>query len=49
MNGDGTADLWTTRTSGTAENLEFLPGTATGLAAPVTIGTGGRQWMKALG
>ncbi|MET9435622.1 FG-GAP-like repeat-containing protein [Streptomyces sp. NPDC006551] len=47
--GDGTADLWTTRTSGTAENLEFLPGTTTGLGTPITIGTGGWQWIKALG
>ncbi|WP_426405224.1 FG-GAP-like repeat-containing protein [Streptomyces sp. R-07] len=49
VTGDGTPDLWTTRTAGTAENLEFLPGTSTGLGTPVTIGTGGWQWMKALG
>ncbi|QES06131.1 hypothetical protein DEJ44_11180 [Streptomyces venezuelae] len=48
-NGDGLADLWTTRTAGTAENLEFLPGTAGGLGTPTTIGTGGWQWMRALG
>ncbi|WP_328944638.1 VCBS repeat-containing protein [Streptomyces sp. NBC_00250] len=49
VTGDGLPDLWTTRTSGTAENLEFLPGTPTGLGSPTTIGTGGWQWMKALG
>ncbi|MFH9722166.1 FG-GAP-like repeat-containing protein [Streptomyces sp. NPDC017254] len=49
VNGDGSPDLWTTRTAGTAENLEFLPGGPTGFGAPVTIGTGGWQWMKALG
>ncbi|MFI8965639.1 FG-GAP-like repeat-containing protein [Streptomyces sp. NPDC053493] len=48
-NGDGRADLWTTRTSGTAENLEFFPGTATGLGTPTTVGTGGWQWLTALG
>ncbi|MFF7181516.1 FG-GAP-like repeat-containing protein [Streptomyces sp. NPDC008121] len=58
VNGDGTPDLWTTRTSGTAENLEFLPGTTgttgtgpatTGLGTPATIGSGGWQWMRSLG
>ncbi|MCX4980925.1 VCBS repeat-containing protein [Streptomyces sp. NBC_00572] len=49
VNGDGTPDVWTTRTAGTAENLEFLPGTPTGLGSPTTVGTGGWQWMKALG
>ncbi|MEV0452163.1 FG-GAP-like repeat-containing protein [Streptomyces sp. NPDC050600] len=49
VTGDGLPDLWTTRTAGTAENLEFLPGTATGLATPATIGTGGWQWLTALG
>lgn len=49
VTGDGRPDLWTTRTAGTAENLEFLPGTATGLGTPATIGTGGWQWLTALG
>ncbi|MGW5424561.1 FG-GAP-like repeat-containing protein [Streptomyces sp. NPDC003943] len=49
VTGDGLPDLWTTRTAGTAENLEFLPGTATGLGAPTTIGTGGWQWLTNLG
>ncbi|MFI8517059.1 FG-GAP-like repeat-containing protein [Streptomyces sp. NPDC085481] len=49
VTGDGLADLWTTRTAGTAENLEFLPGTAGGLGTPVTIGTGGWQWLTNLG
>ncbi|MER8042956.1 FG-GAP-like repeat-containing protein [Streptomyces sp. NPDC094032] len=49
VTGDGLPDLWTTRTAGTAENLELLPGTATGLGAPTTVGTGGWQWLTALG
>ncbi|MET8508226.1 FG-GAP-like repeat-containing protein [Streptomyces sp. NPDC004787] len=49
VTGDGLADLWTTRTAGTAENLEFLPGTPTGLGAPAVIGTGGWQWLTWLG
>ncbi|MFJ7065603.1 FG-GAP-like repeat-containing protein [Streptomyces sp. NPDC101115] len=49
VTGDGLPDLWTTRTAGTAENLEFLPGTATGLGTPTTIGTGGWQWLTWLG
>ncbi|XIE81794.1 FG-GAP repeat domain-containing protein [Streptomyces sp. SBR177] len=49
VTGDGLADLWTTRTAGTAENLEFLPGTTTGLGAPAVIGTGGWQWLTWLG
>ncbi|WP_435972056.1 FG-GAP-like repeat-containing protein [Streptomyces sp. Qhu_M48] len=49
VTGDGFADLWTTRTSGTAENLEFLPGTATGPGTPSTVGTGGWQWQASLG
>ncbi|MFJ9810002.1 FG-GAP-like repeat-containing protein [Streptomyces sp. NPDC101158] len=53
VTGDGHPDLWTTRTADTAENLEFLPGTASGIAGglgtPVTIGTGGWQWLTDLG
>lgn len=49
VNGDGTPDLWSTRTAGTAENLEFLPGTPTGFAPAVTVGTGGWQWIDSLG
>ncbi|MFJ3905701.1 FG-GAP-like repeat-containing protein [Streptomyces sp. NPDC090025] len=49
VTGDGLPDLWTTRTVGTAENLELLPGTATGLGAPATVGTGGWQWLTHLG
>ncbi|MFI8822477.1 FG-GAP-like repeat-containing protein [Streptomyces sp. NPDC053431] len=53
VTGDGLTDLWTTRTAGTAEDLEFLPGTASGIAGglgtPTTIGTGGWQWLTALG
>ncbi|MFD6531892.1 FG-GAP-like repeat-containing protein [Streptomyces sp. NPDC060184] len=49
VNGDGAADLWTTRTADAAENLELLPGTAVGFGTPVLIGTGGWQWMTALG
>lgn len=48
VTGDGLPDLWTTRTAGTAENLELLPGTATGLGLPTTIGTGGWQWLTHL-
>ncbi|MFB7589758.1 FG-GAP-like repeat-containing protein [Streptomyces sp. NPDC056169] len=48
-NGDGAPDLWSTRTAGTAENLEFLPGTPTGFGPAVTIGTGGWQWIDSLG
>lgn len=49
VNGDGTPDLWSTRTAGTAENLEFLPGTPTGFAPAATVGTGGWQWIDSLG
>ncbi|MFF8836718.1 FG-GAP-like repeat-containing protein [Streptomyces sp. NPDC015130] len=52
-NGDKVPDLWSTRTSGTAENLEFLPGTGTGtptgFAPAATVGTGGWQWIDSLG
>ncbi|WP_260605794.1 VCBS repeat-containing protein [Streptomyces sp. WAC01280] len=49
VNGDKTPDLWSTRTEGTAENLEFLPGTPTGFGPAVTVGTGGWQWIDSLG
>ncbi|MER5306395.1 FG-GAP-like repeat-containing protein [Streptomyces sp. NPDC002773] len=48
-NGDKVPDLWSTRTAGTAENLEFLPGTSTGFAPAETVGTGGWQWIDSLG
>ncbi|MEU3687798.1 VCBS repeat-containing protein [Streptomyces narbonensis] len=49
VNGDKAPDLWSTRTAGTAENLEFLPGTPTGFGPAVTVGTGGWQWIDSLG
>ncbi|MDV5145692.1 FG-GAP-like repeat-containing protein [Streptomyces sp. SBC-4] len=53
VNGDKAPDLWSTRTAGTAENLEFLPGmgtgTPTGFAPAATVGTGGWQWIDSLG
>ncbi|MEU3426675.1 FG-GAP-like repeat-containing protein [Streptomyces gardneri] len=49
VNGDKAPDLWSTRTEGTAENLEFLPGTPAGFGPAVTVGTGGWQWIDSLG
>ncbi|MEU2238975.1 VCBS repeat-containing protein [Streptomyces sp. NPDC018338] len=49
VNGDKAPDLWSTRTEGTAENLELLPGTPTGFGPAVTVGTGGWQWIDSLG
>ncbi|MGW6389754.1 FG-GAP-like repeat-containing protein [Streptomyces sp. NPDC055103] len=49
VNGDGRPDLWSTRTAGTAENLEILPGTPTGFGPAATVGTGGWQWIDSLG
>ncbi|MFI9207413.1 FG-GAP-like repeat-containing protein [Streptomyces sp. NPDC053253] len=48
-NGDKAPDLWSTRAEGTAENLEFLPGTPTGFGPAATVGTGGWQWIDSLG
>ncbi|GAA3395609.1 FG-GAP-like repeat-containing protein [Streptomyces roseoviridis] len=49
VTGDGLPDLWTTRTADSAENLELLPGTPTGLAGPTTVATGGWQGITSLG
>nr|WP_239096235.1 FG-GAP-like repeat-containing protein [Streptomyces sp. SID11385] len=49
VTGDGRADLWSTVAAGGAENLELLPGTATGPGAPTTVGTGGWQGIRFLG
>lgn len=42
---DGRADLWATTNAGTASALLFHPGTDTGIGAPVTVGSGGWQWI----
>jgi endonuclease/exonuclease/phosphatase family metal-dependent hydrolase len=50
IDGDGHPDLWTTTDAGTASALVFHPGTAAGgLGDPVTVGTGGWQWMLRMG
>ncbi|MEV6508133.1 hypothetical protein [Streptomyces sp. NPDC051642] len=47
---DDRPGLWTTTADGTAGALLFRPGTAAGgLGDPVTVGTGGRQWMPRMG
>ena len=42
---DGRADLWATTNADSASALLFQPGTETGIGAPVTVGSGGRQWI----
>lgn len=42
---DGRADLWATTDADTESALLFHAGTDTGLDAPVTVGTGGWQWI----
>lgn len=51
VTGDGRADMWATHApdSPAVENLQFLPGTTTGLGSPTTIGTGGWQSSRFLG
>lgn len=45
---DGRPDLWATTNEGTSSVLLFHPGTDTGVGDPVTVGTGGWQWMLRL-
>ncbi|SCD55323.1 Metal-dependent hydrolase, endonuclease/exonuclease/phosphatase family [Streptomyces sp. SolWspMP-sol7th] len=49
VTGDGSPDLWSTVASGGVEDLQILPGTATGTGTARTVGAGGWQWINSLG